>query len=82
MNDSPLTLARPLEERLVGNCRNFSTMLCAMLRYRGVPARARRGFGTYFEPNQYMDHWVCEYWKADEQRWVMVARALVGWIKI
>lgn len=68
----PLAEPRTLENKLVSNCRDFSTMLCAMLRYRGVPARARCGFGTYFLPNYYEDHWVCEYWKADENRWVLV----------
>jgi hypothetical protein len=72
MDDRPLTAARPLAKRLVGNCRDFSTMLCAMLRHQGVPARARCGFGAYFLPNHYEDHWVCEYWKADEARWVLV----------
>ncbi len=72
LDDRPLTEARPLEKRLVGNCRDFSTMLCAILRHQGVPARARCGFGVYFLPNHYEDHWVCEYWKAEEQRWVMV----------
>jgi hypothetical protein len=43
-----------------------------MLRYRGVPARARCGFGAYFTPGKYEDHWVCEYWNGDEGRWVMV----------
>jgi hypothetical protein len=37
-----------------------------------VAARARCGFGTYFEPGHYEDHWVCEYWHPDEVRWVMV----------
>jgi hypothetical protein len=46
-----------LAKRLVGNCRDFSTMLCAMLRHQGVPARARCGFGAYFLPNHYEDHW-------------------------
>lgn len=72
LDDQPLTVLRPLEKRLVGNCRDFATFLCAMLRYRGVPARARCGFGVYFTPDRYEDHWVCEYWKADEERWVMV----------
>ena len=72
MEDRPLTTARPLAKQLGGNCRDFSTMLCAMLRHQGVPARARCGFGAYFLPNHYEDHWVCEYWKADEARWVMV----------
>jgi hypothetical protein len=72
VDDCPLTIPRPLEERLVGNCRDFTTMLCALLQHRGIPARARCGFGTYFERGKYVDHWVCEYWKAKEGRWVMV----------
>lgn len=71
-NDSPLTVGRSLEERLVGNCRDFSTMLCAMLRYQNVPSRTRCGFATYFEPGWYEDHWVSEYWNSNEKRWVMV----------
>ena len=72
LDDSPLTVARALEKRLVGNCRDFSTLLCAMLRHQGVPARARCGFGAYFEPNHFEDHWVCEHWRPDEGLWVMV----------
>ncbi len=72
LDGSPLTAARPLEKRLVGNCRDFAVMLCAMLRHQGVPARARCGFGTYFRPGHYEDHWVCEYWRAGERRWAMV----------
>jgi hypothetical protein len=72
LDDQPLIAPRPLEKRLVGNCRDFSTLLCAMLRHQGVPARARCGFGVYFLPDHYEDHWVCEYWHADEERWIMV----------
>jgi hypothetical protein len=43
-----------------------------MLRYQGVPARARCGFGRYFIPHHYEDHWVVEYWNASQQRWVLV----------
>lgn len=68
----PLTQARPPHKRLVGNCRDFSVLLTAMLRRQGVPARARCGFGRYFIPNHYEDHWVCEYWNAAQQRWVLV----------
>ncbi len=72
LDPRPLAEPRPLETRLVGNCRDFSTLLCALLRHQGVPARARCGFGTYFTPNHYEDHWVCEYWSAALGRWVMV----------
>jgi hypothetical protein len=72
LDNRPLAAARPLDKRLVGNCRDFSTLLCAILRHQGVPARARCGFGAYFLPDHFEDHWICEYWKADERRWVMV----------
>ncbi len=72
LDNRSLTEARPLEQKLVGNCRDFSVMMCAMLRHQGVPARARCGFGTYFLPDHYEDHWVCEYWNANEERWILV----------
>jgi transglutaminase-like putative cysteine protease len=72
LDDAPLTVKRPLERKLVGNCRDHSTLLVALLRHQGIPARARCGFGVYFLPNHYEDHWVCEYWQAGESRWVMV----------
>lgn len=72
LDDAPLTQARPYARKLVGNCRDFAVMLTAMLRYQGVPARARCGFGTYFRPNYFEDHWVCEIWNAEEARWVLV----------
>ncbi len=68
----PLTQPRLNSKKLVGNCRDFSVTLTAMLRHQGVPARARCGFATYFVRNTYEDHWVVEYWNAAEKRWVMV----------
>lgn len=68
----PLSEARPPERRLVGCCRDFALMLCAMLRQQGVPARVRYGFSLYFTPRLGCDHVVCEYWKSEEQRWVLV----------
>jgi hypothetical protein len=72
LDQHPITDARPLEKRLVGNCRDFSVLLTAMLQHQGVPARARCGFGRYFIPNHYEDHWVCEYWITGQNRWVFV----------
>jgi hypothetical protein len=56
----------------VCNCRDFSTLMAAFLRHQGTPARARCGFGTYFMPGHYEDHWVVEYWHKTQARWVMV----------
>ena len=72
LDGSPLTVARSLEKRIIGTCRDFSTFLTAFLRHQGIPARARCGFGRYFMPGKGEDHWTCQYWKADEARWVSV----------
>ena len=72
LDDHPLTEARPLEKKLVGNCRDISVFLASLLQYKGIPARARCGFGTYFIPGHYEDHWMTEYWHAEQQRWVRV----------
>jgi len=68
----PLPVARPAGERVVGVCRHFSLLHVAMLRAQGVAARARCGFGAYFEKGKFLDHWVTEYWNAAAKRWVLV----------
>jgi hypothetical protein len=50
LDNQPLDAARSLDKRLVSNCRDYAVMLAAMLRAKGIPARARCGFGTYFTP--------------------------------
>ena len=72
LDPRPLSEPRDPDKRLVGNCRDFSLLLVGLLRHQGVPARARCGFGTYFLPNHYEDHWVGEVWNAAEGRWVLV----------
>ena len=71
-DSSPLSVARPLEKRQVGNCRDFSVLLAALLRHQGRPARARCGFGAYFLTNHFEDHWVCEVWDVPARRWRLV----------
>jgi Transglutaminase-like superfamily len=68
----PLSAARTLDKRLVGVCRHFAVLLVALLRAEGIPARARCGFGSYFTPGRFEDHWVCEYWNACQTRWQRV----------
>jgi hypothetical protein len=43
-----------------------------MLRAQGMAARARCGFGAYFEKGKFVDHWVTEYWNEAQKRWVLV----------
>jgi hypothetical protein len=72
LDDRPLAVARGPAHRMAAVCRHFSVMLCAILRAQDVAARARCGFGTYFTPGKFEDHWVCEYWSAEHARWIMV----------
>jgi hypothetical protein len=68
----PLSIARPGASRALATCRDFALMACAVLRHHGAPARIRCGFGRYFAEHSFDDHWVCEYWARDEQRWVLI----------
>jgi Transglutaminase-like superfamily len=72
LDDRPLTIARDPAHRMPTVCRHFSLMLSAILREQGIPARARCGFGAYFNPGKFEDHWVCEYWNAAQARWILV----------
>jgi hypothetical protein len=72
LDDRPLTIARDPAHRMPTVCRHFSLMLGGILREQGVAARARCGFGAYFNPGKFEDHWVCEYWNAQQSRWILV----------
>jgi hypothetical protein len=65
----PLTEPRAPERRIACTCRTFSLVAVAAMRAHGFPARARCGFGNYFEPGWHIDHWVAEYWNG--KRWVL-----------
>jgi hypothetical protein len=66
-DDGPLGVAREPARRVATNCRGFTVVAVALLRAHGIPARARCGFGAYFTPGFYEDHWVVEY--QDDGRW-------------
>jgi hypothetical protein len=44
----------------------------ALLRAKGIPARARCGFGSYFRPGWFEDHWIAESWDSHDGCWRMV----------
>ncbi len=66
----PLTIPRLPENRVIGDCHRFSTLSCAIMRAKGIPARARCGFSVYLGwKGSLEDHWIVEYWNGN--RWVM-----------
>jgi hypothetical protein len=76
LDPAPVDVPRPPERRVVGTCRHFAVLACAFLRQRGIPARVRCGFATYFQPGQGLDHWIVEY-DADG-RWVRLDPEVLG----
>src|SRR5215813_10251699 len=50
LDPAPVDVPREPGRRVIGTCRHFGVLSCALLRYRGVAARARCGFATYFQP--------------------------------
>ncbi len=70
-----LTTGRDIEKTLMtqqfafGTCRAFTLACVAIMRAKGIPARSRCGFATYFNPGLYEDHWILEYW--EDGKWKM-----------
>jgi hypothetical protein len=64
------SLGQPREaaKRVIGTCRNYALLACAILRQHGIPARLRVGFADYFTPSFWEDHWVCEYHDGSDWR--------------
>lgn len=72
LDGRPLAESRSPEKRLVGCCRDFATLFCAMARFHGIPTRTRIGFATYFEADFNSDHEIAECWDHEQQRWRLV----------
>jgi hypothetical protein len=72
LSGAPLGAPRPPHQRLVGCCRDFTLFFVALARQKGIPARSRVGFATYFMAGWNLDHIVAEVWDAVQHRWRLV----------
>ncbi len=77
LDPAPVLVGRPAGKRVVGTCRHFALLSCAFLRYRGIAARVRCGFATYFQAGQGLDHWITEY-RDEDGRWVRIDSEILG----
>ena len=63
---------RPVEKKLLGNCRDHSLLLTALLgirEFRRAPVVASVPISCLYH---FEDHWVTEYWNQEQSRWVFV----------
>lgn len=56
-----LSQHRAIADYLYVTCRDFALLAVSALRERGVPARLRAGFASYFNRGYWEDHYVCEH---------------------
>lgn len=70
LQNSPLSVHRERNKRILGSCRDYAVLMCATLRQKTIPARVRYGFATYFGADFYTDHVICEYWSKRRGRWI------------
>lgn len=68
LDPRPLVEPREAEDRMIGNCRQYTVLSSALLRRAGIPARARAGFSGYFD-DTWVDHWVVEQWDSESSAW-------------
>jgi hypothetical protein len=75
----PLLEIRPPDKRFMASCSDFVSLLCAMARFQGIPARKRVGFVAYFttaRPGFFRSHEIAEYWEPETGRWRRVDPSL------
>lgn len=71
-NPAGLVADREPAERLVLSCRYHAILLASILKSRHIPVRVRYGFAAYIVPGLHAYHVVCEVWKAEKNRWMLV----------
>lgn len=78
LDPKPINELREPVHRVVGTCRHFAVLACALLRHQGVAARVRCGFATYFEHGLAVDHWIIEFREKGSERWVRLDPEILG----
>lgn len=63
---------REISKKVVITCRYVAILLASILKAKGIPTRVRSGFATYLgDKGKSCDHWIIEYYKKEENRWVI-----------
>lgn len=73
LDEAGFTKNRDVTKRITVSCRQASILFSAILKAKGIPCRSRAGFMDFGNAgDNYMEHWVNEYWNSEEKRWVLV----------
>lgn len=73
LDDRGIFHGREISKKVVITCRYVAILLASILKAKGIPTRVRSGFASYFrEDGIFVDHWIIEYYKGEENRFVIV----------
>jgi len=72
LNQNSIISYRPVTQRMISTCRDFSVLACAILRSNGVAARVRYGFSKYYFSQFFHDIVLLEYWNMAKNCWCLV----------
>ncbi|MBP3919625.1 MAG: transglutaminase domain-containing protein [Clostridia bacterium] len=73
LDERGLVSGKHVNQRLTVSCRHASVLFSAILKAKGIPCRSRAGFMDFGNDGTvYTEHWINEYWKETEQRWILV----------
>lgn len=71
--DEKYSINRKAVDKIHVTCRGQAILLCSILKAKGYAARVRSGFAPYIRwDGVFYDHWITEYYKEDEKRWILV----------
>jgi len=71
--DKKYSIDRQVKDKIHVTCRGEALLLAAILKAKDIPARVRSGFSEYLRHDGiYYDHWITEYYDADQKRWILV----------
>ena len=70
-------LNRKPEDKLILTCRHTALLVESILKTKGIPARVRSGFSSYFvvdglPSGKSDDHWINQYWSKEKNRWINI----------
>jgi len=65
-----LTNGRKVEDRIIVTCRYVSVLTASILKAKGYAVRLRSGFAPWIRENVACDHWICQYYSENQQRWI------------
>ena len=74
---------RQAEDKVFVTCRGQALLLAATLKAKGIPARVRSGYAGYIhDDGGYDDHWITEYYDAEEGRWKLADADICGFADV